>query len=454
MWRAAGVHLLSTALRVRVGMQCNRVWCIQESRLLGAAPSIAVNTSSSTVGAMFATSRMALLQHEQPYVDCGTKLLHSMRRISSCSVSARNPSDKPDVKRGQDTSVAPAAGLGLVGMLGLFGKRLVLILGGKKAVLGIFSVVSFKKLLFLPAWATVLSVSAGLCACYWASQTEVPITARQRALLITEAQEIDMGEKALHALLRGGCDLLPKQHPHVQRCRKVANKVVHALGLLLPAAQTREWIFVVAKSSDAQIEACSIAPGFVLVSQGLMQMCTTDAQLAFVLGHEIGHVLARHAAEKQSRYALWDTLMHSLEQSVGVSSDEQVLDLLLHLPLSRELELEADDIALALMSKVADCTCPSIAHTILCNLEVTFTHVQACYDIDGGTQVFSKMQTRKLEGLEWVQHWSTHPSFDARIARMQARMSEVGNAFPCYHRDQCRNRNALKKRVFGHTDKH
>lgn len=52
------------------------------------------------------------------------------------------------------------------------------------------------------------------------------------------------------------------------------------------------------------------------------------------------------------RYALWGTLVQSLEQSLGISSDRQVLDLLLHLPLSRELESEADEIALVLMSKV------------------------------------------------------------------------------------------------------
>lgn len=56
-----------------------------------------------------------------------------------------------------------------------------------------------------------------------------------------------------------------------------------------------------------------------------------------------------------NRYALWGTLMQSLEQSLGISSEDRVLDLLLHLPLSRELELEADEIAVVLMSKVMSC---------------------------------------------------------------------------------------------------
>lgn len=58
------------------------------------------------------------------------------------------------------------------------------------------------------------------------------------------------------------------------------------------------------------------------------------------------------ACNKLCRYALWGTLVQALEQSLGISSDRQVLDLLLHLPLSRELESEADEIALVLMSKV------------------------------------------------------------------------------------------------------
>lgn len=52
-----------------------------------------------------------------------------------------------------------------------------------------------------------------------------------------------------------------------------------------------------------------MAPGFVVVSQGLMQMCTSDAELAFVLAHEVAHVVARHVSERQSRCALF--LQHS-----------------------------------------------------------------------------------------------------------------------------------------------
>jgi hypothetical protein len=60
-----------------------------------------------------------------------------------------------------DSSAGAAGAWGLAGVFGLFGKRFLLFFGGKKALLGIFSVVSIKKLLFLPAWIYVMAVSSG-----------------------------------------------------------------------------------------------------------------------------------------------------------------------------------------------------------------------------------------------------------------------------------------------------
>lgn len=89
----------------------------------------------------------------------GHTYICSLRQISCCPVV----SNKAAEKMNSGGATAPqAAGLGVLSMFGLFGKRVIMILGGKKALLGLFSVVSFKKLLFLPAWITVLSVSAGV----------------------------------------------------------------------------------------------------------------------------------------------------------------------------------------------------------------------------------------------------------------------------------------------------
>lgn len=89
----------------------------------------------------------------------GHTSISSLRLISCCAFVANKPAEKLN---NEGRTASQAAGLGVLSMFGLFGKRVILILGGKKALLGLFSVVSFKKLLFLPAWITVLTVSAGV----------------------------------------------------------------------------------------------------------------------------------------------------------------------------------------------------------------------------------------------------------------------------------------------------
>lgn len=87
-------------------------------------------------------------------------------------------------------------------------------------------------------------------------------------------------------------------------------------------------MFSVAKSSQSEIEAYSMAPGFVVVSEGLMQMCKTDAELAFVLAHEMAHVIARHVSERQSRYDLIEFIVLGQPQA-GSGMDCHLVEFML-----------------------------------------------------------------------------------------------------------------------------
>jgi metalloendopeptidase OMA1, mitochondrial len=52
-------------------------------------------------------------------------------------------------------------------------------------------------------------------------------------------------------------------------------------------------------------ELCfSVAPGMVLVSDCMLELLKTDDQLAFIIAHEIGHLVARHSGESITRCAL------------------------------------------------------------------------------------------------------------------------------------------------------
>jgi Zn-dependent protease with chaperone function len=63
----------------------------------------------------------------------------------------------------------------------------------------------------------------------------------------------------------------------------------------------KEFLVCVIEGSDADVEAFSVPPGVIVLSEGLLRLCMTDDMLAFVLGHELCHLISRHHAENMSR---------------------------------------------------------------------------------------------------------------------------------------------------------
>lgn len=116
------------------------------------------------------------------------------------------------------------------------------------------------------------------------------------------------------------------------------------------------WEVIVFKSDS--VNAFALPGGKIGVYTGLLKVAKSDAQLAAVLGHEIGHVIAQHGAERMSQQAGTQLGMAALGQ---LTRDNPNRDLLLGvlgvgaqvgilLPYSRTQESEADLIGLDLMA--------------------------------------------------------------------------------------------------------
>ncbi len=92
------------------------------------------------------------------------------------------------------------------------------------------------------------------------------------------------------------------------------------------------------------VNAFALPGGFVYISRGLMALAGDEAELAGVLGHEIGHVVARHSAQRQSK-ALLAQLGVGLLGAVAGGESSQLAGSVAGLYLrsySRDQELEAD----------------------------------------------------------------------------------------------------------------
>lgn len=113
--------------------------------------------------------------------------------------------------------------------------------------------------------------------------------------LISESQEIEMGRsysqqiEATMALYEDAA----------------LQAYVEGIGLSLAATSERPdlpWSFKIV--DDAAVNAFALPGGFLYVTRGILTHFNSEAELAAVLGHEIGHVTARHSVEQMSRQTL------------------------------------------------------------------------------------------------------------------------------------------------------
>lgn len=101
---------------------------------------------------------------------------------------------------------------------------------------------------------------------------------------------------------------------------------------------------------DSDINAFATMGGFVYVTSGLLKAADNEAQLAGVLGHEAGHIGARHLVERIKQTAI----QRGIATAAGVDQSTAVglgVELAVNLPNSRQAEFEADQRGLKSMGR-------------------------------------------------------------------------------------------------------
>ncbi|HET7463984.1 MAG TPA: M48 family metalloprotease [Longimicrobium sp.] len=183
-------------------------------------------------------------------------------------------------------------------------------------------------------WVAAALVAGGATAAACAVN---PVTGRNQLSLVSEAQEIQLGRQSAVQVSQE-IGLVPDSslQAYVQR-----------VGGALAAASERPnlpWTFRVV--DDPTPNAFALPGGYIFVTRGLMGMITSEAQLASVLGHEIGHVTAKHQVTMISRaqlaqlgLGLGSVLVPQLQ---GLGSLASTGLQLLFLRYSRDAERQAD----------------------------------------------------------------------------------------------------------------
>jgi beta-barrel assembly-enhancing protease len=92
---------------------------------------------------------------------------------------------------------------------------------------------------------------------------------------------------------------------------------------------------------DDAVNAFATMGGFVYVNTGLLKIADNEAQLASVIGHEIGHITGRHSIEQMKQ----TLIAQGVTSLAGLGSSQLsniVMNVALRLPNSREMEYDAD----------------------------------------------------------------------------------------------------------------
>ena len=169
-----------------------------------------------------------------------------------------------------------------------------------------------------------------------------PVTGRRELSLVSPEQELQIGREGYGAVAAeyGLYDDSALQAYVDQVGQKVAH-ASHQPGLA--------WHFTVL--DDPAVNAFAMPGGYIYITRGILAHLNSEAQLAGVLGHEIGHVTHRHTAERmtqQQLYGLGLGVASIASKTVARYSDlaQQGLGLLF-LKYSRDDERQADELGVA-----------------------------------------------------------------------------------------------------------
>lgn len=115
------------------------------------------------------------------------------------------------------------------------------------------------------------------------------------------------------------------------------------------------WTFTVL--NDTQVNAFALPGGYIYITRGLLALASNEAEMAGVLSHEIGHVTARHTAQRYSSTVAANIglqVLGVLSDAAGLPGAQNIAGVAAELALksySREQELEADMLGVRYMTR-------------------------------------------------------------------------------------------------------
>lgn len=238
---------------------------------------------------------------------------------------------------------------------------------------------------------------------YLGSKSYNSITEGEQYVAITPEQEIALGLQAAPEMAReyGGLDPNPREQALVD---EVCERLLHH-----SEARDTDWPFECHLLADDQtINAFALPGGQVFITSALFDELETEGQLAGVLAHEIGHVVARHSAQQIAKAQLTEGLTGAVivasydpqnPNSRSAAYMTQVIGRLVNMKFGRNDELQSDRLGVQFMA-------------------------EAGYDPRALIHVM-EILAAATEGARPPEFFSTHPNPENRVALIQQAIQEI-----------------------------
>lgn len=142
-----------------------------------------------------------------------------------------------------------------------------------------------------------------------------PVTGQSSLLFLSKDDEVKLGSEAAPQFTEQYGGPVPNQQ---------LQDYVTTVGRKLAAVTEEDfpnfpWEFTLLNSDV--VNAFALPGGKVFITRGLAAQLTSEAQLAGVLGHEVGHVTARHGNQRVSQAQLTSGLIGAIKVGVGLAGD-------------------------------------------------------------------------------------------------------------------------------------
>ena len=234
--------------------------------------------------------------------------------------------------------------------------------------------------------APTLPYVLGLVMALLSGCTVNPITGNEELMFFSPDKDIELGRKYAPLVEKELGGRMPEEE-----LQSYLNRIGQRLAGF---CQRPDLAYHFAAIEEGGVNALAVPGGYIYITRDLLKELKTEAQLASVLSHEIGHIVARDTLVAMSEQIGMTALVIAAQAGGARGSD--IVAAMLSLQFSRDDEKEADLVGLSYMT-------------------------QAGYDPNGMVETMQILE--KLYTVRPVEFFSTHPNPENRITYIQERIA-------------------------------